>query len=614
MAKIPINIKSGNIEKKDWVIGIDLGTTNSLVAVVDRSDSVPRALSHGEGGVIVPSLVHFGEGGDFQVGNSARPFLLSDPANTIYSAKRLMGKSYRDVTDYRDMFHYRIIDDDPDQLVRVKAGNHFYTPIELSARILAELKKLAERELHGEVKKAVITVPAYFNDSQRQATRDAGRLAGLDVLRIVNEPTAASLAYGIGLDPSEEKYVAVYDLGGGTFDLSILHIHEGIFDVLSTHGDTFLGGDDFDRAIVQHWMRVHEELSQYEGAQELRLLAEEAKRVAGDGKAFNNIWNGIPLALNYQSLNELMQPLLERTLFSCGLALKDAGLQVSDLSEVILVGGSTRSPLVKESVRSYFKGIVINDRLNPDEVVALGAAVEADILAGNRKDILLLDVTPLSLGIETMGGLMDVLIPRNNKVPCKAARQYTTSVDGQVNLRISVFQGERDAVKENRRLADFELKGIPAMPAGFPKVEITFMLDADGILRVSAEELRSGKKQEINIKPQYGLTDEEVERMLIDSLEHAGDDMKMRALEEARNEGRQLLYATDKFMQQSADELTEENVTQIEQLSEKLATMLVGEDKNAILAAQEALNDYCRPFAEKLMDKAVAGALKGKQL
>jgi molecular chaperone HscA len=614
MAKIPINIKSGNIEKKEWVIGIDLGTTNSLVAVVDRSDSVPRALSHGEGGVIVPSLVHFGEGGDFQVGNSARPFLLSDPANTIYSAKRLMGKSYRDVTDYRDMFHYRIIDDDPDQLVRVKAGNHFYTPIELSARILAELKKLAERELHGEVKKAVITVPAYFNDSQRQATRDAGRLAGLDVLRIVNEPTAASLAYGIGLDPSEEKYVAVYDLGGGTFDLSILHIHEGIFDVLSTHGDTFLGGDDFDRAIVQHWMRVHEELSQYEGAQELRLLAEEAKRVAGDGKAFNNIWNGIPLALNYQSLNELMQPLLERTLFSCGLALKDAGLQVSDLSEVILVGGSTRSPLVKESVRSYFKGIVINDRLNPDEVVALGAAVEADILAGNRKDILLLDVTPLSLGIETMGGLMDVLIPRNNKVPCKAARQYTTSVDGQVNLRISVFQGERDAVKENRRLADFELKGIPAMPAGFPKVEITFMLDADGILRVSAEELRSGKKQEINIKPQYGLTDEEVERMLIDSLEHAGDDMKMRALEEARNEGRQLLYATDKFMQQSADELTEENVTQIEQLSEKLATMLVGEDKDAILAAQEALNDYCRPFAEKLMDKAVAGALKGKQL
>lgn len=614
MAKIPINIKSGNIEKKEWVIGIDLGTTNSLVAVVDRSDSVPRALSHGEGGVIVPSLVHFGEGGDFQVGNSARPFLLSDPANTIYSAKRLMGKSYRDVTDYRDMFHYRIIDDDPDQLVRVKAGNHFYTPIELSARILAELKKLAERELHGEVKKAVITVPAYFNDSQRQATRDAGRLAGLDVLRIVNEPTAASLAYGIGLDPSEEKYVAVYDLGGGTFDLSILHIHEGIFDVLSTHGDTFLGGDDFDRAIVQHWMRVHEELSQYEGAQELRLLAEEAKRVAGDGKAFNNIWNGIPLALNYQSLNELMQPLLERTLFSCGLALKDAGLQVSDLSEVILVGGSTRSPLVKESVRSYFKGIVINDRLNPDEVVALGAAVEADILAGNRKDILLLDVTPLSLGIETMGGLMDVLIPRNNKVPCKAARQYTTSVDGQVNLRISVFQGERDAVKENRRLADFELKGIPAMPAGFPKVEITFMLDADGILRVSAEELRSGKKQEINIKPQYGLTDEEVERMLIDSLEHAGDDMKMRALEEARNEGRQLLYATDKFMQQSADELTEENVTQIEKLSEKLATMLVGEDKDAILAAQEALNDYCRPFAEKLMDKAVAGALKGKQL
>lgn len=614
MAKIPINIKSGNIEKKEWVIGIDLGTTNSLVAVVDRSDSVPRALSHGEGGVIVPSLVHFGEGGDFQVGNSARPFLLSDPANTIYSAKRLMGKSYRDVTDYRDMFHYRIIDDDPDQLVRVKAGNHFYTPIELSARILAELKKLAERELHGEVKKAVITVPAYFNDSQRQATRDAGRLAGLDVLRIVNEPTAASLAYGTGLDPSEEKYVAVYDLGGGTFDLSILHIHEGIFDVLSTHGDTFLGGDDFDRAIVQHWMRVHEELSQYEGAQELRLLAEEAKRVAGDGKAFNNIWNGIPLALNYQSLNELMQPLLERTLFSCGLALKDAGLQVSDLSEVILVGGSTRSPLVKESVRSYFKGIVINDRLNPDEVVALGAAVEADILAGNRKDILLLDVTPLSLGIETMGGLMDVLIPRNNKVPCKAARQYTTSVDGQVNLRISVFQGERDAVKENRRLADFELKGIPAMPAGFPKVEITFMLDADGILRVSAEELRSGKKQEINIKPQYGLTDEEVERMLIDSLEHAGDDMKMRALEEARNEGRQLLYATDKFMQQSADELTEENVTQIEQLSEKLATMLVGEDKDAILAAQEALNDYCRPFAEKLMDKAVAGALKGKQL
>lgn len=618
MAKISINLKKGTVDKKERIVGIDLGTTNSLVAIVDETTGKPRALAHREAQVIVPSVVYFEESGHTLTGNEAKKYLTTDPHNTIYSVKRLMGKSYQDISEAGSFFNYEIQDTDEDKLVRIKIRNRYYTPIELSASILRELKFLAEKELGENVSKAVITVPAYFNDAQRQATRDAGKLAGLDVLRIVNEPTAASLAYGIGLDPKEEKTLAVYDLGGGTFDISILRIHEGVFEVLSTHGNTFLGGDDIDRSIVTFWQNKFGIPTQYNlkasHNQELRLLAEEAKISAGFGKTFNGTFGDFSLELSPDELETCARPLIAQTLESCAQALRDASLNISDLQEVILVGGSTKSPVVQNAVARFFEGVPVNNEINPDEVVALGAAVEADVLAGNRRDVLLLDVTPLSLGIETLGGLMDVLIPRNSKIPCRAARQYTTSLDGQVNLSINVYQGERDAVSENRKLASFELKGIPAMPAGMPKIEISFMLDADGILQVKAKELRSGVEQEIAVKPQYGLTDEEVERMLLSSLEHAQSDMHRRSLTEARTEAAQMIYATERFLKNHSDLLSKEEQSQTLVLLEQLRESMKSEKKDTILQAQDALNEYTRPMAERAMDMAISSALKGKSI
>jgi molecular chaperone HscA len=616
MAKIGINIATGSLQQAEMIVGIDLGTTNSLVAIIHPERKQPTALKEFDGSSIVPSVVHFDAYGNVEVGERAKPYLESDPKNTIFSAKRLMGKSYKDIQTHQDFFAYKVIDDNTESLVKVQVGNKFYSPIELSAFILEELKKRAEHILKTPVTKAVITVPAYFNDAQRQATRDAGKLAGLDVLRIINEPTAASLAYGLGLNPTEEKTIAVYDLGGGTFDISILKISNGIFEVLSTNGDTYLGGDDLDRAIIEYWMKQWsiDNLDEHKALkQQLRLAAEKAKINLSNNAIFETEFAGEKISITKEVFESLVQPIVNKTMDCCVNAMKDAGLQVSDINTVLMVGGSTRVPLVKKTVGKFFNQEV-NDSVNPDEVVALGAAVQADILAGNNQSMLLLDITPLSLGIETMGGLMDVLLPRNSKIPTKAGRQYTTQKDAQSGIQISVYQGERDLVKDNRKLGEFTLTGIPAMPAGLPKVDVSFLINADGILQVSAKELRSGVTQSIDIKPQYGLTDEEVEKRLMDSITHAKEDIATRALVEARTEAEQMLSVTEKFLTKNASILSKEELTASANAMQALQLAITMEDKNLIQAKTEELNDITRPFAERAMDQAISGALKGKDI
>ena len=620
MAKVSIDIVSGDLLPDKVYFGIDLGTTNSLIAYV--KDGKPQCIADFNKDVMVPSLIYFDSSGAILVGDEAKPFLISDPVNTIFSIKRLLGKSYKDIQNDISHFPYKIIDNGDNQLVKILIRDRFFSPIELSSFILKELKNRAEHRLKVPVEDVVITVPAYFNDSQRQATKEAGKLAGLNVLRIISEPTAASIAYGMGLNNKDEKQnIVVYDLGGGTFDVTVLTLEDGVFDILATNGDTYLGGDDFDQAIVNFWISEYQIPKDYihlnkNFAQQLRLTAEKAKKYLSTHEHFldtifyNN--QSLKLELSLEKFNQLVYFLVERTLDCCQAAMKDSGLKIDDIDKVILVGGSTRVNLVKKEVENFFKKKPL-DHIDPDQIVALGAALQADAFSGNS-EVYLADITPLSLGIETVGGLMDVLIPRNSKIPTKASRQYTTSVDGQVNLKIAVYQGERELVKDNRKLGEFILKGIPAMPAGLPKIEIQFFIDADGILKVSAKELRSGIQQSIEIQPSFGLTDEEVENRLLDSIQNANYDIEKRLLLEAQQEAQQMIYITEKFLKNHQNLLSEQEIYGTENLMKQLKEVWNSDNKNTILAAIENLNEFTKPFAHRVMDTAIQEALSGKKI
>jgi molecular chaperone DnaK len=607
------------------IVGIDLGTTNSLVAYTDPQTNQPKCIPGPYGSTLCPSVVSLDPDGSIVVGEPARRRLLTQPERTIYSVKRLMGRGPADIQDELKLFPFRI-DPSSKNVIRVRLGDKVFTPPEISAFILRELKNWAEAHFGETVDRAVITVPAYFNDAQRQATKDAGKIAGLEVLRLVNEPTAAALAYG--LHEKQRGKVAVYDLGGGTFDISVLKLISttdgDIFQVLSTNGDTHLGGDDIDnllQAFVHELILQHDEIDfspHGELAQELRKALIDVKHRLSEVESATlrfSLPNGDVFTHEFTrgAFDALIRPVVDRTMGPVKQALADAQLKPADMDEVVLVGGATRTPLIRRTVQEFF-GRKPHIELNPDEVVALGAAVQANILDRGVKTMLLLDVTPLSLGIETYGGAVAKIIPRNSTIPASAQELYTTGVDNQTGIDIHVLQGERELAKDCRSLARFTLK-VPPAPAGLPRIEVKFLIDANGILQVGAKDLRTGDQHSIEVQPSYGINDSEIERMLEESIEYAEQDFAERQLIEARTESESILSATAKALAnpQSAG-LSAEERAKIEASIAALQQSVAGSDYKLIRKRIDELNHATEHLAELLMNSAVSTALEGRKL